>query len=383
MKATLGALYLGAPTTVSAGGALKAEAASGATLALATDFSNVTFDIGGEGTIKLTGSLTDGTLVSSGAIRLNGNGSLRNVYVKAANGLMNSGTLTLVGCVLAGSSGDGLSNSGTATLVNCVVAANKGRGVYSSGTTYVYNSIVAGNFGGDVVNASRGKTLGENNLSVYSNWTEALYPETAQEITIADFFAVPPVFDEEGNLANADQLDLSPPLLSVATNVGDSARAAQYGLGESAFDIVGNARVYDGCVDVGAYEATGFGASQSGVFNGGVDFTWEQPLDEAVALRLTWISGAKSSVLGVFGASGEFAWDTTSFDDGAGRLIVEYLDENDAVLKSATIAATIINDENVVVKRGTIDENETWEADKVYLVVGRLDVASGATLTLG
>ncbi|MBQ7112207.1 MAG: hypothetical protein IJO06_13485, partial [Thermoguttaceae bacterium] len=85
LKSTSGALYLEATTAVRAGGALKVEATSGATVCVASAVSGEQLSFSGAGTTRLSGSYSDGELILVGSGLRRFSGSLDAVTISGAS----------------------------------------------------------------------------------------------------------------------------------------------------------------------------------------------------------------------------------------------------------------------------------------------------------
>lgn len=158
----------------------------------------------------------------------------------------NGGTLTLTNSVFSANSaldsnslGGAIYNSSSMSaieLYNCTIAGNKavrsGGGIYrGNGTIKVYNTIVSQNYADADANMH-----GSINANV-SNLIDA-DPQ----------FAAAPIFDAEGNLLNADELNL---------RLSESSSAIDKGADDYVFtdaDLDGKSRVVGDSVDIGAYE---------------------------------------------------------------------------------------------------------------------------------
>ncbi|MBQ6828118.1 MAG: fibronectin type III domain-containing protein, partial [Thermoguttaceae bacterium] len=158
------------------------------------------------------------------------------------------GTTTFTNCAISGNraeyNGGGVyvGYDGPATCTNCTVSgntANYGGGVYANDTTTLYNSIVALNYA----------------KSSDADISSALSANSANNLIGFDpKFVVGPVFDADGNLTNADALDLRLSSESWAIDRGDVAYVEGV-----ATDLAGNTRVErswasTATVDIGAYE---------------------------------------------------------------------------------------------------------------------------------
>ncbi|MBQ9454446.1 MAG: carboxypeptidase regulatory-like domain-containing protein [Thermoguttaceae bacterium] len=245
-------------------------------------------------------------------------------------------------------------------------AVNRGGGINNeSGSFKLYNTIVAcntANTGNDVY----GTVSAYNCLSSYTAWGGS---------DNIEYDPNSPLFY---NIENGDYR-LAPG--SQAIDMGNNQYAYNAGMDEFSTDIIGEPRFIGANIDIGAYESSDFRSSQRGIYVGNVILSWVQ-FENAVNVRLTWVSGTTRTVLGTFESVGEYTWDTTAFADGYGQLTVEYLDENGSAILSSTVTGLILNDDSVVVHRGDVSAPETWSADKVHLATGRLDVLSGGSVTV-
>lgn len=61
---------------------------------------------------------------------------------------------------------------------------------------------------------------------------------------------------------------------------------------------------------------------------------------------------------------------------------VEYFDAAGKTVLNSAWNAVVLNSANVEVHRGTVTETETWSKDKVHIVVGRMNLKDGASVTV-
>ncbi|MCL2710847.1 MAG: carboxypeptidase regulatory-like domain-containing protein, partial [Planctomycetaceae bacterium] len=352
-----------------------------------TDYSNTTFTVSGGGTVTLengstlisltsgnlrfagTATYKDGVLRTGAAIQTNGTVTIRNAQIVAMRSdsaiyHTTNTALTIVNSVIANGREGVYCTNGTVTMVNCTVGNNHyGLRLGTSGSITAYNSIVAANTGFDVY--ENRAIAGTHNLSSYTAWTTPA----------ANFVYDPakPLFvDAEWN-----DFRLMPG--SQAINLGDNDIAYEYELDETTFDYLGKPRISSGTIDIGAQEFEGHLSDQVSVFCGNVTFRDFQ-YGKAQQVRLSWISGTTTSQLGTFGIRENYVWDTTLYADGQGFFRVEYLDELGNIMNTSNTPGTIINDPNIVVHRMAIEVDERWQADKVHIVLGRVQVNHGVTL---
>ncbi len=129
--------------------------------------------------------------------------------------------------------------SNKTNIVNCTIAGNsankQGGGIYIGSNLYqlgLYNTIVAKNY----------STLSNSNV-------EGRVAETIKSLVSGNpSFVVAPIFDANGRLQNADQLNLRLTAESVAVDFGND----EYVVG--GVDLSGADRVFNNKVDLGAYE---------------------------------------------------------------------------------------------------------------------------------
>ena len=295
------------------------------------------------------------------------------------DGRSDCGALTLTNCIVsknsAGNYGGGIYNYGGSsptTLIHCTISGNiatNGGGIYFDGNSLtLYNSIVAlntANTNADIDNPYKSRAY--NVLSTFTNWTTS---ENALE-----YDPTKPLFLD---VSNGDYR-LAPG--SQASEMGNNQYAYDAGMDETWLDLAGEPRFIGENIDLGAYESAGLYISQHSVYVGNVSTSWEQ-YKNAANVRLSWISGTTTSVLGLFDSVGEYVWDTTQYADGYGQLKVEYLDADGKAIITSIFSSLVLNDESIIVHRGDLTESQTWANDKIHLVLGRLNIKSGATLTI-
>ena len=337
-----------------------------------------------DGTLTVSNSTVTGNTTSSygGGIRNYGtlaveSSTITNNTASSGGGVRNSGTLMVANCMItnniASGNGGGINNydgSSELTITNSTVAGNTASGngggiCIDNGVTNLYNTIVAKN-SSDIYRYS-GMVYGYNSLTSFSAWSGT------SENNLVYNPDLPLFVDFEGR-------NYRLALDSQAVDQGDNQHAYNASLDENSKDMFGNPRFVGESIDIGACEL-GFIISQSVVFRGSVSIKW--PKNENVtSTKITWVSGTTTRILGNFEAEGSLLWDTSTVSDGSGILKVEWFDSAGRLVDWQNLSATIINDASVVIHRGEITSNETWNADKIHLVVGRLDVKSGVQLTV-
>ncbi len=281
------------------------------------------------------------------------------------------------------SSGGGVFNqtSSTVTITNCTIVGNSagqkfniainashGGGICSDRYVLltIHNSIIVDNYakdGGDeyqdIDHTTETTIIGSHNISSYWGYDSDR-----------------PLFVDKAN--NDYQLVTDSP----AVNKGSNEIAEEFDLTISSLDRAKQYRICDGIIDLGAYELQmGIALSQSGTFRGKVQVS-SKGYEGAQSLKLTWISDAESVVLGTFAAVYEYTWDTARITDSAGFLKADYLDATGRVVRSTSYRGTVLNDQTIVIHSGTICADETWDSDKVHLVVGKVTVSKGVMLTI-
>ncbi len=295
----------------------------------------------------------------------------------SGGGVYATDTTTFTNCAISGNTaterGGGVYATDTTTFTNCAISGNEalsGGGVSSGSTTTLYNSIVAlniANDGADIFVLNNPQINAYNTLSSYSAWSGG----TNNYVYNASL----PLFTDAENgdytLASGSQ----------AIDKGDDQYAYDVGWTVDSRDLAGKRRFMGSAIDLGAYELPGVSASQRDVYVGDVELTWNE-YDDATSGRVYWTSGAATTFIGTIAVGGTLLWDSTKFANGAGEIVCEYFDEKGVAVGKTASVGTIINDPGVVVKRGKIDANETWESDKVYVVVGPLEIAANAKLTV-
>ncbi|MBQ3388243.1 MAG: hypothetical protein IJG60_03425 [Thermoguttaceae bacterium] len=223
-------------------------------------------DTGDKGVLEFTDCVISGNVSNPG-----GGGGIQ-FYCISDN---NETIATFTNCVISGNSassygyGGGILNAGAIlAFANCVISGNSATGGIGfgggldnqCGTATLYNCTVSGNsashYGGGITN------WGETGVTLYNTIVSLNYAETDVDIYLPGdisecniigtdpCFKVAPIFDTEGNLINADSLDLTLSFESMVINTGNN----DYVTTET--DLVGNPRIITRVVDLGAYEFT-------------------------------------------------------------------------------------------------------------------------------
>ncbi|MBQ2850476.1 MAG: hypothetical protein IJE77_08335, partial [Thermoguttaceae bacterium] len=224
--------------------------------------------------LTITGGKTDD---AGGGVYASGATTFANCVVSGnaaayGGGVYASGATTFANCVVSGNAaayGGGVSAyGGGVELVNCEIsgntATNYGGGVCVSNATFTNCSIsgnAASKYGGGVYVSSYGAAMLCNTMIALNYGGEvagALSSDSGNNQIGGDpKFVVGPVFDGEGNLTNADSLDLRLTAESWAVD-----RGVNDYISDVETDLAGNARVKrswasSATVDIGAYEYQG------------------------------------------------------------------------------------------------------------------------------
>ena len=287
---TGGAIYNAKGSVVEATGAVSFEANSAtneggaiynagtATFANGATFSANSASTGGAiynaGTTTLTGAKFDGNVATAdgGAVANVGTfyATASEFVANEANGfggaIYNLGKASLANALVAqnvATDGGAIANVKGATLDlrNATIAANVATtagGVHNLGALNAYNTIIAANSAttaADLYSNGSAKLL---NSLVGSTEGIGTKPSATNSLFDVDpGFAVAPVFNGDGTLANGDALDLRLVYNSVAVDAGNNAYAKDAtGTTTLSTDLDGDARVATKLanVDMGAYE---------------------------------------------------------------------------------------------------------------------------------
>ena len=253
-------------------------------LTLANDLLNgnttINADGGGidnSGALTLLNSTVSNNIVAVGGV----------VEASAGGGIYNAsgGKLVMANCTIAGNQvkqgdGGGIANAGTLTLINCTVSDNtsfngSGGGLaLSGGLASIYNTIVGGNH--NLVRADIAGNLDYNYATKQTQYTRSV---PSSNNLISDGSGNLP-FGMDGNPANGnllgDSITLLDPRLAPLGNYGGPTQTMALRTGSPAIDAGSNAlavgpdgkplltdqrgyyRIFNGTVDIGAYE---FGSS--------------------------------------------------------------------------------------------------------------------------
>jgi len=217
--------------------------------------SSSSFAFGGgissSGTLRMTSSIITGNTASGSSFALGG-------------GIFGDGRLTVTNSVIAGnvasgvlaSQGGGICHWGasdsTLTVTNSTIVMNTvsasgpggsfaGGGIFSSGTATLTNTIVVEN---GLENISGSSVTGHNNLTTFTGWN------SGSSGNLPHYTALP-------LFANAAAGDYRLVLDSQAIDKGNNQRASTAGLTTGSRDLAGNPRIFDGTIDIGAYEYQG------------------------------------------------------------------------------------------------------------------------------
>jgi len=270
-----------------------------------------------DGTLTMTGTTvshntadTGGGVYNIGTLTMTGATVSLNT-ADAGGGVYNTGTAALTNLLIAentasGSSGlgGGVYNAGTMTVTNATITKNTGQGLYGhSGTITLVNSIVVNHAAGDIFVAEASTIVGYNNLTTFAQWGGDSENNLAYDATRPLFFD-----------AGGGNYRLLPE--SQAVNAGSNARALVAGLDSTSRDLANKARIFDGIIDIGAYECDmlpcnpltiGEGTTNNGTLSAANAYSnyWKFTLDgrSIVAFDFTSFSGLTVRLIGADGVS--------------------------------------------------------------------------------
>jgi hypothetical protein len=226
------------------------------------------------GTLTVTSSTISGNTASSGggiyntgtltvtSSTISGNTAASySYYSSSGGGIYSSGTLTVTNSMISGntaasysyysSSGGGIYNSGTATVTNSTIIddiASYGGGIYNnSGTLKLYNTIVAKNSSDIYQNG--GTISGNNNFIGNGIGQTSLVNGVGGNIVSTPENPIDPLLGEwSEDTATFATLLTGSPLIDAGNN--------SYVSGTT--DVLGNNRIKNGTVDIGAMEGVRF-----------------------------------------------------------------------------------------------------------------------------
>ncbi|MDO4627884.1 MAG: choice-of-anchor Q domain-containing protein, partial [Planctomycetia bacterium] len=206
-------------------------------------------------TISNSGDGDGGGIFNNGTLVVTNSTISENSVSDDGGGLCNSGTMTIIDCTIsentASKNGGGIENKSHVelTIINSTLYGNStglnGGGIfnYINGILTVTNCTIVGNRNGGISNSSGFLTLDNSIVSMNNGRNISGNSTGNNNITDdQDLFVVNPVLDSNGNLTNADTLDLHLHSESAAIDAGNSELAPEGRL------ISGEA------VDIGAYE---------------------------------------------------------------------------------------------------------------------------------
>ena len=248
-----------------------------------------------------------------GGVNMYGGGGLVTNCVLSGNSAYSGGGSafsTLIDCILIGNTATyGGGGSRDDTLVNCLIVGNTG-GTYAGGTYYstLYNCTVSGNSAG---NSTGGSRYGElHNSIVYFNTVQGVAANWYS--APMDYCCTTPLSDGLGNLAG-DPLFVDASAGNYRLQAGSPCVNA--GLNDYAFfnaDLDGKTRLFDGAMDMGAYEL--LSDDLNVLYGDMVGFGWEggpfSPENQTYILfnlgenSLSWVAEWSASWLTVSQSSG-------------------------------------------------------------------------------
>ena len=288
---TGGAIYNAKGSVVEATGAVSFSANSAATEGGAM-YNAGTATFATDATFSANSAATGGAIYNAGTATLTGAKFDGNVATKDGGAVANVGTFYATTSEFVANKANGLGGAiynlaGKASLANALVSQNvaneggaianaKGAaldlrnatiaanvattagGVYNLGTLNAQNSIIAANSATTAVDLySNGSAKLLNSLVGSTEGIGTKPSATNSLLNVDPGFAVAPVFNGDGTLANGDALDLRLVYNSVAVDAGNNAYAKD-ALGQTTLttDLDGGARVATKVanVDMGAYE---------------------------------------------------------------------------------------------------------------------------------
>ena len=182
-----------------------------------------------------------GVFIDEGSVTVMNSAFTGNAAVSDGGGIycLSGNSLDMSNTLFAGNSasqGGGIYTEGYTSLSSCTIAGNtasSGSGIFNSIEMFAVNSIVSLNYSDNI---SGDLYFDQNNLIDEED----------------PGFVCSPEFDSNGELINADSLDLHLSSGSMAIDSGDNEM-----LDVSVVDLDGNWRIFNGTVDIGAYEVQG------------------------------------------------------------------------------------------------------------------------------
>ena len=215
-----------------------------------------------------------GAIFNDGMTLLLDNCVINNCFAATGGGgvYSNFSDTTLTNCTVTNNEaaeGGGIYSSylSETTLVNCTVSDNSGwngGGIYSYDETTLVNCTVTGNEGvhggGIYMNYSE---LNAYNSIIAGNWdNDDVYIYERDSDSVANAYSTLSSFTDWASSANNLIYDASKPLFTDAANgdytLAENSQAINKGDNQyvtTETDLAGNARIYGGTVDLGAYES--------------------------------------------------------------------------------------------------------------------------------
>ncbi len=193
---------------------------------------------------------------------------------------------TIVNCSFLSNGSNGIANKNSSpTIVNCLIAGNHDSGLYNEASSFpnIINSTIAGNNGNALFNSNSAPIL--HNSIV---WGGVVGSYTASHSLVKDKTDVTngnldgTIYNESQIFTNATGGDYSLKAGSPVVNKGDNALYTAVGGNISTDkDLAGNPRLFDGTIDLGAYESqvddplpVNFGKFTAALQNNRIKLAW-------------------------------------------------------------------------------------------------------------
>ncbi|MBP3558117.1 MAG: hypothetical protein J6K20_10525 [Thermoguttaceae bacterium] len=388
---TGGAIYNAKGSVVEATGAVAFESNSAATEGGAI-YNAGTATFATDATFSANSAATGGAIFNAGTATLTGAKFDGNVATKDGGAVANVGTFYATTSEFVANEANGfggaLYNLGKASLANALVAQNvaidggaianvKGAnldlrnatiaanvattagGVYNIGTLNAHNTIIAANSATTAVDLySNGSAKLLNSLVGSTEGVGTKPTATNSLLNVDPGFAVAPVFNGDGTLANGDALDLSLVYNSVAVDAGNNAYAKDAtGTTTLTTDLDGGARVATKLanVDMGAYE-----------------FQFEEPSTVVTTdLDVVDVTDGKISLREAIEYAAQLGESTVSFSEGLATIYLDSTLELDSsiTLDASAVGGVVLDACRFVDAASAIEINEGAKVSLVSLTI--------------